>query len=162
MSYLCYLLNFYRSLSLFWLYLGAFVCLQSFNFWLNVLLNTVLNISYLSLKSFRWFQESECPHCNSLNVTPETGVFCCSINKHIPIFLFFLFSRCNSLKRRTISHLSHHMSCSLPSSCANVLIEGDVEMRGWLIVLDHVKQSWCSLKRTKKERKKPERTRERY
>lgn len=52
-----------------------------------------------------------------------------------------------------ISHLSHHMSCSLPSPCADVLVEGDVEMCSWLIVFYHIKQSRCTLGRNGKREK---------
>lgn len=43
------------------------------------------------------------------------------------------------------AHLPHHMSRSLPASSADVLVEGDVEMRGRLVVLDHVKEGRRSL-----------------
>lgn len=43
------------------------------------------------------------------------------------------------------SHLPHHMSRSLPSPSADVLVEGDVEVCGRLVVLDHVKEGRRSL-----------------
>lgn len=43
------------------------------------------------------------------------------------------------------SHLPHHVGRSLPSSGADVLVEGDVEVCGRLVVLDHVKQGRRSL-----------------
>lgn len=44
------------------------------------------------------------------------------------------------------------MSGGLPSSRADVLIEGDVEMRGRLVILDHVKQSRCTLSNTEPDK----------
>lgn len=44
-------------------------------------------------------------------------------------------------KRTVKTNLSHHVGGGLPTACANVLVEGDVEMSGRFIVLDHIKQS---------------------
>ena len=39
------------------------------------------------------------------------------------------------------SHLPHHVGCGLPAAGADVLVEGNVEVCGRLIVLNHVKES---------------------
>lgn len=43
------------------------------------------------------------------------------------------------------THLPHHVRGRLPAAGADVLVEGDVEVRGRLVVLDHVKQRRGSL-----------------
>lgn len=45
------------------------------------------------------------------------------------------------------------MSGGLPSSGADVLVEGDVETRGRLVILNHVKQSGCTLSNNNKKKK---------
>lgn len=50
------------------------------------------------------------------------------------------------------SYLPHHVGGSLPAPRADVLVEGDVEVCGRLVVLDHVKQGRRPLSRTQRRR----------
>ena len=49
------------------------------------------------------------------------------------------------------THLPHHVGGGLPSSRADVLVEGDVEVCGRLVVLDHVEQRRRSLNMEEEE-----------
>lgn len=50
------------------------------------------------------------------------------------------------------THLPHHVCSRLPAPRADVFVEGDVEVRGRLVVLDHVKQRRGTLRERGKER----------
>lgn len=43
------------------------------------------------------------------------------------------------------THLAHHVGGGLPAPGANVLVEGDVEVGGRLVVLDHVEEGGGTL-----------------
>lgn len=50
--------------------------------------------------------------------------------------------RLGALEREWVggAHLAHHVGGGLPAPGADVLVEGDVEVGGRLIVLDHVEE----------------------
>lgn len=53
---------------------------------------------------------------------------------------FFVFKTCAPGGRGASTNLPHHVCSRLPAPRADVLVEGDVEVRGRLVVLDHVEQ----------------------